>query len=82
MGEQVPTNPSLFKMYVAQARAKYRTFPSPGASRWVHDQYVKHGGRFVDSEDLKKKVRNSKEAKKRIAEHKAKSSKDEKKDKK
>jgi hypothetical protein len=42
-----PANPKLWAMIVAQAKAKYSNYPNPGASHWVHEQYVKHGGRFI-----------------------------------
>ena len=44
-----PANQKLWDMIVAQARAKYSNYPNPGASHWVHDQYLKHGGRFIES---------------------------------
>lgn len=46
---QVPANQRLWNMYVAQAKAKYRAWPSPTASKWVHDHYVQSGGKFVGS---------------------------------
>jgi hypothetical protein len=36
-------------MLVNQAKMKYKEYPSLPASRWVHDEYVKRGGTFVDS---------------------------------
>jgi hypothetical protein len=36
-------------MVIVRARAKFRTYPSPAASHWVHQQYVQQGGQFVDS---------------------------------
>lgn len=51
---QVPANPKLYEMFVAQAKAKYSTYPSPGASHWVHSQYEKHGGRFIESSEKTK----------------------------
>ena len=47
---QIPANQKLWIMYVAQAKAKYRAWPSPTAAKWVHDHYVQAGGRFVSSE--------------------------------
>lgn len=46
---QEPTNKRLWATLVAQAKAKYSTYPSPGASHWVHEQYTKYGGKFVDT---------------------------------
>ena len=45
----VPANQKLWNMYVAQAKARYRTWPSPTAAKWVHDHYVQAGGKFVGS---------------------------------
>jgi hypothetical protein len=45
---RVPTNPRLWKLIVLQARMKYKTYPNPAASHWVHDQYVNHGGQFAE----------------------------------
>jgi hypothetical protein len=46
----VPTNEKLYAMVVTQAKAKYRVYPSPGASHWVHRRYLEMGGKFIDSE--------------------------------
>jgi hypothetical protein len=46
---QVPTNEKLYAMVVFQAKAKYRVYPSPGASHWVHRRYLELGGKFEDS---------------------------------
>lgn len=48
--KKVPKNQRLWDMIVARARQKYRVYPSQAAARWVHDQYVSHGGQFVESE--------------------------------
>ena len=48
----VPTNEKLYAMVVTQAKAKYRIYPSPGASHWVHRRYLELGGRFEDSEKI------------------------------
>ena len=52
--DQKPANPRLWNMLVVQARAKYRKWPSLPASKWVHTQYVNHGGRFINAEDEKR----------------------------
>jgi hypothetical protein len=53
---QVPLNKKLYDMVVFQAKRKYKTYPNPGASHWVHKRYVELGGRFEDtSEDSKRK---------------------------
>ena len=48
----VPTNEKLYAMVVTQAKAKYRIYPSPGASHWVHRRYLELGGNFEDSEKI------------------------------
>ena len=48
--KQYPANPKLWNMYVAQAKTRFRIYPSPAASSWVHSQYVKVGGKFVEQE--------------------------------
>jgi hypothetical protein len=54
---QKPANQKLWEMVIAQARAKYAKYPSPAASHWVHQQYVKYGGKFIvsDGETQEKK---------------------------
>lgn len=47
--KQLPANPKQWNMIVAQARAKFRTYPSPAAAHWVHSHYVQMGGKFVTS---------------------------------
>lgn len=66
----VPTNKKMWDMFVIQAKAKFHTFPSLAASRWVHEQYVKHGGRFVDSKEVSKANERSRQFKKHESEHK------------
>lgn len=48
--KQLPANPKLWNMYVAQAKSRFRVYPSPAAAHWVHTRYVQVGGKFVDSE--------------------------------
>ena len=43
-----PSNQKLYAMVVMQAKAKYRVYPSPGASHWVHKRYLELGGKFID----------------------------------
>lgn len=45
--DHTPTNPKLWALYVAQAKARFPHYPSPAAAHWVHDKYVKAGGRFI-----------------------------------
>lgn len=47
---QFPANEKMWNMYVAQAKARFRVFPSPIASSWVHAQYSRAGGKFVDKQ--------------------------------
>lgn len=63
-----PSNPKLYAMVVAQARAKYATYPSPGASAWVHQRYTQLGGQFVETTNtdrMKKMAQKKVESKKR-----------------
>jgi hypothetical protein len=53
---ETPTNEKLYAMVVFQAKAKYRIYPSPGASHWVHTRYLELGGKFEDtSEETRRK---------------------------
>jgi hypothetical protein len=65
---QKPANEKLWNMVIAQARAKFHTYPSPAASHWVHKTYVEHGGKFVETHEkdkLHKALSKQFEAKKR-----------------
>jgi hypothetical protein len=48
--KQYPANPKLWNMQVAQAKARFRVYPSPAAAHWVHSHYAQLGGRFVNKE--------------------------------
>jgi hypothetical protein len=48
--KQLAANPKLWNMYVAQAKAKFRVYPSPAAAHWVHSHYSMVGGKFVQRE--------------------------------
>lgn len=52
---EVPVNEKLYAMVVTQAKAKYRIYPSPGASHWVHRRYLELGGKFIDSAEIAKR---------------------------
>jgi hypothetical protein len=54
---EVPTNEKLYAMVVTQAKTKYRIYPSPGASHWVHKRYLELGGKFEDSEKVAERKR-------------------------
>lgn len=65
---QQPVNQKLWDMIIVQAKARFATYPSPGASHWVHKQYVEHGGKFVEgSEETKKKKMLVRMYKERVA---------------
>jgi len=64
-GHKVPTNQRLWSMIIMQAKARFSKYPSPGASHWVHDQYIKHGGQFVT---VSEETRQKKMAKKHFEE--------------
>jgi hypothetical protein len=73
---EVPTNEKLYAMVVTQAKAKYRIYPSPGASHWVHRRYLEMGGKFIDSEKLaeqKRMIQHYREAKAKLREKKGES---------
>ena len=55
-----PVNEKLYAMVVAQAKAKYTTYPSPGASHWVHRRYLELGGRFEDTSEISRKEKLAK----------------------
>lgn len=55
MASQEPSNPKLWEMTIVQARARFATYPSPGASHWVHEEYIKHGGQFVETSEVTKR---------------------------
>ena len=45
----IPANTKLWNMLIAQAKTKFRVWPSAAASAWVHQHYVQLGGKFVES---------------------------------
>lgn len=46
-----PANLKLWQMIIAQAKAKYSTYPNPAASHWVHTKYEQSGGKFINTSD-------------------------------
>jgi hypothetical protein len=64
----IPVNEKLYAMVVGQAKAKYRVYPSPGASHWVHRRYLELGGKFEDSTERARREMLMDRAKKRIEE--------------
>ena len=81
-----PANEKLYAMIVAQAKAKYSSYPNPGASHWVHERYIQSGGKFIESteltrrKDMVKKAFNNKKKNESVTDKKS-SKKDKKKDK-
>ena len=51
-----PANPKLYATIVAMARAKYSSYPNPGASAWVHKQYVQSGGQFIETTEATRRA--------------------------
>lgn len=51
-----PANPKLYAMIVAQARAKYSSYPNPGASNWVHKKYIASGGQFIETTEATRRA--------------------------
>jgi hypothetical protein len=51
-----PANPKLYATIVAMARAKYSSYPNPGASAWVHKRYVQAGGQFIETTEATRKI--------------------------
>lgn len=63
-----PANPKLYATIVAMARAKYSSYPNPGASAWVHKKYVQSGGQFIETTEATRRAgmeKKKSEAKKR-----------------
>lgn len=58
----IPANQKLWNMLVLQAKARFTKWPSLPASRWVHEEYVKKGGRFI-SEGQAAAMKKNKSAK-------------------
>ena len=52
-------------MFVAQAKAKYSTWPNPGASAWVAKKYQQAGGQYVETTeaDRRRKMAQKKQQK-------------------
>ena len=66
MAAEVPLNEKLYAMVVGQAKAKYRAYPSPGASHWVHRRYLELGGKFESSLDKQRREELMQHAKERV----------------
>ena len=64
----VPVNEKLYAMVVGQAKAKYRVYPSPGASHWVHRRYLELGGKFEDTAERERREQMIENAKRRLEE--------------
>jgi hypothetical protein len=59
---QVPLNQRLWNCLVIQAKGKFRKWPSIPAGRWVHQQYVHHGGQFADAKSVTAAKKRAKDA--------------------
>jgi hypothetical protein len=46
----------LYATIVAMARAKYSSYPNPGASAWVHKKYVQSGGQFIETTEATRRA--------------------------
>ena len=57
----VPANPRLWTMIQNLAKQKFQVYPSLPASKWMHEEYIKRGGTFVESR--KKDTRHNKQGK-------------------
>jgi hypothetical protein len=51
-----PANPKLYATIVAMARAKYSSYPNPGASAWVHKKYIQSGGQFIETTEATRRA--------------------------
>jgi hypothetical protein len=51
-----PANPKLYATIVAMARAKYSSYPNPGASAWVHKRYIQSGGQFIETTEATRRA--------------------------
>lgn len=49
---EFPANEKMWNMYVAQAKARFRAWPSPTASSWVRKQYLQAGGKLVPRQSM------------------------------
>ena len=38
------------------ARAKYSSYPNPGASAWVHKRYIQSGGQFIETTEATRRA--------------------------
>jgi hypothetical protein len=50
-----PANQKLWDVIVAQAKSKFRVYPSPAAAHFVHKTYVEHGGQFTEGKNKRAK---------------------------
>lgn len=71
VGQQIPSNQRLWDLLVARAKHRFNTYPSPAASHWVHQEYVKAGGQFAKSrKEMKREDRQRLIDKRKKQEHK------------
>ena len=48
-GQKKPSNPRLWNLLISLAKVKFPKYPSIPAQKWIHDEYLRRGGRFVAS---------------------------------
>jgi len=75
-----PANPKLYAMVVAMARAKYSSYPNPGASNWVHKKYIASGGQFIETTEATRRAGMAKKKQENEAKKDKPTKKDDKKD--
>ena len=50
--KNVPTNPTLWKKYVDQAKKKFDVYPSAYANGWASKQYKDAGGKWKTESEI------------------------------
>lgn len=68
---QVPLNQRLWDSLVVMAKAKFKTWPSIPAARWVHEQYVQKGGKFASAGQIAAAKKHQQAAKKKSSQKKS-----------
>jgi hypothetical protein len=51
MPESIPKNPSLWSRVKAEAKAKFKVYPSAYANAWAAKEYKKRGGTWGGSDN-------------------------------
>lgn len=55
MASPKPTNPSLWSRVKAEAKKKYKVYPSAYANAWASKEYKKRGGKWKGPDNRVKK---------------------------